>query len=66
MDEIAAASNEQAQGIEQINIAMAGMNKVTQQNAASSEELASIMSIFKTGGRKKEQSVISQDRRLIK
>jgi methyl-accepting chemotaxis protein len=39
--EIAAASNEQAQGIEQVNTAMAQMNQVTQQNAANSEESAS-------------------------
>ena len=39
--EIAAASNEQAQGIEQINKAVAEMDKVTQQNAANAEESAS-------------------------
>ena len=39
--EIAAASNEQTQGIEQVNTAVAQMNKVTQQNAANSEESAS-------------------------
>jgi uncharacterized phage infection (PIP) family protein YhgE len=39
--EIAAASNEQAQGIEQVNTAVAQMNQVTQQNAANSEESAS-------------------------
>ncbi|MBI5118474.1 PAS domain S-box protein [Candidatus Poribacteria bacterium] len=39
--EIAAASKEQADGIEQVNTAVAQMNKVTQQNAASSEESAS-------------------------
>jgi len=39
--EIAAASNEQAQGIEQVNIAVAQMNQVTQRNAANSEESAS-------------------------
>jgi methyl-accepting chemotaxis protein len=39
--EIAAASNEQAQGIEQVNTAVAQMNTVTQQNAANSEESAS-------------------------
>jgi ABC-type transporter Mla subunit MlaD len=39
--EIAAASNEQAQGIEQVNTAMSQMNTVTQQNAANSEESAS-------------------------
>ncbi|MBI5593189.1 MAG: hypothetical protein HY881_22220 [Deltaproteobacteria bacterium] len=39
--EIAAASNEQAQGIEQLNIAVTEMDKVTQQNAATAEESAS-------------------------
>jgi methyl-accepting chemotaxis protein len=41
VEEIAAASNEQAQGIEQINTAVTDMDKVTQQNAASAEESAS-------------------------
>ena len=39
--EIAAASSEQAQGIEQINKAVAEMDKVVQKNAASAEESAS-------------------------
>jgi methyl-accepting chemotaxis protein len=39
--EIAAASNEQSQGISQINNAVAQMDKVTQQNAANAEESAS-------------------------
>jgi methyl-accepting chemotaxis protein len=39
--EIAAASQEQAQGIEQINTAMSQMDHVTQQNAANAEESAS-------------------------
>ena len=39
--EIAAASNEQAQGIYQINTAVYEMDQVTQQNAASAEESAS-------------------------
>jgi methyl-accepting chemotaxis protein len=39
--EIAAASNEQSQGIEQVNIAVAQMNEVTQRNAANAEESAS-------------------------
>ncbi|MGD8387252.1 MAG: methyl-accepting chemotaxis protein [Desulfobacteraceae bacterium] len=39
--EISAASNEQAQGVEQINIAVAEMDKVVQQNAANAEESAS-------------------------
>jgi len=39
--EIAAASKEQAHGIEQVNTAVAQMNQVTQQNAANAEESAS-------------------------
>lgn len=39
--EIAAASNEQAKGIGQINSAIGQVNNVTQQNAANSEESAS-------------------------
>ena len=39
--EISAASNEQAQGIEQVNNAVAEMDKVVQQNAANAEESAS-------------------------
>ncbi len=39
--EIAAASREQAQGIEQVNKAVAEMDKVVQKNAASAEESAS-------------------------
>jgi len=39
--EIAAASNEQASGIEHVNTAVLQMNQITQQNAANSEESAS-------------------------
>jgi len=39
--EIAAASTEQAQGVEQINSAVTEMDKVVQQNAATAEESAS-------------------------
>jgi hypothetical protein len=39
--EIAAASNEQAQGIEQISTAVTQMDEVTQRNAANAEESAS-------------------------
>jgi len=48
VEEISAASNEQAQGIEQINKAVSEMDKVTQQNAAGAEQLAAQMSTFKT------------------
>jgi methyl-accepting chemotaxis protein len=40
IDEISAVSVEQAQGIGQVNTAVAEMNKVTQQNAAHAEESA--------------------------
>lgn len=48
--DIASASKEQSLGIEQINKAAADMNDVTQKNAASAEELAAIMSMFKING----------------
>ncbi|MCL4692769.1 MAG: hypothetical protein KJ060_09700 [Candidatus Hydrogenedentes bacterium] len=38
--EVAAGSKEQSQGIEQINIAVSQLDKITQSNAASSEESA--------------------------
>ena len=41
VSEISAASNEQAQGIEQVNKGIAEMDKVTQENAANAEESAS-------------------------
>lgn len=39
--EISAATNEQAQGVDQVNTAVAQMDKVTQSNASSAEESAS-------------------------
>ncbi len=41
MDEIMAASQEQAQGVEQVNKAISQIETVTQQNASSAEESAS-------------------------
>lgn len=41
LSEIAAASKEQAQGIEQVNNAVTEMDKITQQNAANAEHSAS-------------------------
>jgi len=41
IDDIAAASREQSEGIDQVNVAVADMDKVTQQNAANAEESAS-------------------------
>jgi methyl-accepting chemotaxis protein len=48
MNEIAAASQEQSQGIDQVNKAIAEMSHETQNNAAVSEELTAAMSMFKT------------------
>jgi methyl-accepting chemotaxis protein len=59
MREIAAASREQSQGIDQINKAIAEMSHETQQNAAISEELTAAMSMFKT-----EQQVTQQNTRI--
>ena len=42
IDEIAAASGEQTQGIDQINKAISEMDRVTQQTASSAEESASV------------------------
>jgi methyl-accepting chemotaxis protein len=41
VDEISSASNEQAEGINQVNTAVAEMDKIVQHNAASAEESAS-------------------------
>jgi methyl-accepting chemotaxis protein len=48
--EIASASKEQSQGIEQVNVAVFEMNRMTQANAASAQDLAALMSTFRTGG----------------
>jgi methyl-accepting chemotaxis protein len=42
--EIAAAAREQSRSIEAVNVAVSGMDKVTQQNAASAEEASSAAS----------------------
>jgi len=47
-DEIAAASGEQADGITQISVGIADMDKITQQNASSAEDLAASAGMFKT------------------
>jgi methyl-accepting chemotaxis protein len=63
--EIASASKEQSQGIEQINKAVAEMNSVTQTNAASAQELSAIMSLFKishNGHGPKERKLLEERR----
>ena len=46
--EISAASNEQSSGIDQINIAVADMDKITQQNSSNAENSASSSEQMKT------------------
>jgi methyl-accepting chemotaxis protein len=48
MGEIAAASQEQSQGIDQVNSTLAGVNVTTQANASNAEKLSSMMSQYKT------------------
>lgn len=48
MAEIAVASKEQSQGIDQINRAIADISNTTQQNAGNAEMLTEIMSMFTT------------------
>lgn len=48
MSEIAAASQEQSQGVDQVNRAIAEMSITTQQTSGNAENLSSIMSKFKT------------------
>ena len=50
VDEIAAASNEQALGIEQLNTAVSEIDKATQQNVANADMLASTAGAFKIQG----------------
>jgi len=52
ISEIAAAIQEQSEGIEQVNRAISEIDKVAQNGAASAEELSSTVSIFKTSGRR--------------
>ncbi|MBT8372408.1 MAG: methyl-accepting chemotaxis protein, partial [Deltaproteobacteria bacterium] len=47
VDEIAAASNEQALGIEQLNAAVSEIDQATQQNVANADLLASNAGAFK-------------------
>ncbi|WP_201066674.1 MULTISPECIES: methyl-accepting chemotaxis protein [Thiorhodovibrio] len=74
VEEITAASGEQASGIGQINEAMGQLDKATQQNASSSEELAATaeelsgqaaqlqetMAFFKVSGGKQQRATASK------
>ena len=54
IDEIAAASQEQSQGIDQVSKAVAEMDKVVQQNAANAEESAAAAEEMNCPGRTDE------------
>jgi len=55
--EISSSSAEQRSGAEQINVALAQLNQVTQQNASSSEELASASTNFSNQSAKLKETV---------
>jgi methyl-accepting chemotaxis protein len=57
MDEISAASQEQAQGIAQINRAVNEMDKVVQQNAAAAEESSSVSEEIRSQAGQLEESL---------
>jgi methyl-accepting chemotaxis protein len=57
--DIAAASNEQSQGIEQVNKAVMEMDKVVQQNAANAEESASSSQEMRSQAEGIEQMILN-------
>jgi methyl-accepting chemotaxis protein-1 (serine sensor receptor) len=57
MGEIAAASQEQSRGIEQVNVAITQMDEVTQQNAALVEEAAAASRSLEDQGQQLSQAV---------
>lgn len=65
MGGVAAASREQSQGIEQLNKAILELNQVTQHNAASAQELASLMSVFVTEPGSAKTIVTPETRRRL-
>jgi methyl-accepting chemotaxis protein len=65
INDIAAASDEQAQGIDQVSKAIAQMDQVVQHNAASSEQLASTSEEM-TSQAKKMKSLIDELMMIMK
>ncbi|MEM9159256.1 MAG: chemotaxis protein, partial [Verrucomicrobiota bacterium] len=57
INEVSTSSQEQRQGIEQINTAVSRMDQVTQENAASSEETASAASELNSQSEKLQETV---------
>lgn len=58
MTEIAAASNEQSQGIEQVTNVIAEINKVTQETAANAEESASASELMFDQAKEMQKNVV--------
>jgi len=66
ISEISAASEEQAAGIKQINIAVSQMEKVTQENAAVAEETSASAGTMKTEGGNLEGLVAEAMKMIVK
>jgi methyl-accepting chemotaxis protein len=58
VDEIASATQEQASGIEQVNIAIASMDQVTQQNAALVEQVSAVAASLRGQSEQLVQSLV--------
>jgi len=58
IDEVFQSSQEQKKGVEEINVAVSSMDRVTQENAASSEEAASSASELNAQSKNLEESVL--------
>lgn len=61
MSEVAAASKEQSQGIDQVNTAIAQMSITTQRNAGNAERLSQVMSMFKVTGEQAEEIELAEE-----
>lgn len=57
--EVASATNEQSKGIDQVNLAVSEMDKVTQTNAANSEEAASASEELSAQSRELNEMVVT-------
>jgi methyl-accepting chemotaxis protein len=62
MEEVAAASREQSQGVDQANIAISEINSTSQQNARNADDLAHVMSRFKVKMHEDLEETIDKER----
>lgn len=63
--EIATASQEQAQGVSQVNVAVSQMDKVTQSNAATAEESAAAAAELRAQAASVKEVVLSLERLVV-